>query len=167
MREADYLIDVGPGAGVFGGEIVAAGTPKQVARNSKSITGQYLSGKRKIPVPTERRSGNGRSIEITGASENNLQDITARFPLGKFIAVTGVSGSGKSTLINGILKKAIAQKLNRNSEKPGKYKTIQGIEHIDRLIDIDQSPIGRTPRSNPATYTGVFDDIRDLFAQTE
>ncbi|OFK08285.1 ABC-ATPase UvrA [Streptococcus sp. HMSC073D05] len=166
MREADYLIDVGPGAGVFGGEIVAAGTPKQVAGNSKSITGQYLSGKRKIPVPTERRSGNGRSIEITGASENNLQDITARFPLGKFIAVTGVSGSGKSTLINGILKKAIAQKLNRNSEKPGKYKTIQGIEHIDRLIDIDQSPIGRTPRSNPATYTGVFDDIRDLFAQT-
>lgn len=166
MREADYLIDVGPGAGVFGGEIVASGTPKQVARNSKSITGQYLSGKRKIPVPTERRSGNGRSIEITGASENNLQDITARFPLGKFIAVTGVSGSGKSTLINGILKKAIAQKLNRNSEKPGKYKTIQGIEHIDRLIDIDQSPIGRTPRSNPATYTGVFDDIRDLFAQT-
>ena len=166
MREADYLIDVGPGAGVFGGEIVAAGTPKQVARNSKSITGQYLSGKRKIPVPTERRSGNGRSIEITGASENNLQDITARFPMGKFIAVTGVSGSGKSTLINGILKKAIAQKLNRNSEKPGKYKTIQGIEHIDRLIDIDQSPIGRTPRSNPATYTGVFDDIRDLFAQT-
>ena len=166
MREADYLIDVGPGAGVFGGEIVAAGTPKQVACNSKSITGQYLSGKRKIPVPTERRSGNGRSIEITGASENNLQDITARFPLGKFIAVTGVSGSGKSTLINGILKKAIAQKLNRNSEKPGKYKTIQGIEHIDRLIDIDQSPIGRTPRSNPATYTGVFDDIRDLFAQT-
>lgn len=166
MREADYLIDVGPGAGFFGGEIVAAGTPKQVARNSKSITGQYLSGKRKIPVPTERRSGNGRSIEITGASENNLQDITARFPLGKFIAVTGVSGSGKSTLINGILKKAIAQKLNRNSEKPGKYKTIQGIEHIDRLIDIDQSPIGRTPRSNPATYTGVFDDIRDLFAQT-
>ena len=166
MREADYLIDVGPGAGVFGGEIVAAGTPKQVARNSKSITGQYLSGKRKIPVPTERRLGNGRSIEIIGASENNLQDITARFPLGKFIAVTGVSGSGKSTLINGILKKAIAQKLNRNSEKPGKYKTIQGIEHIDRLIDIDQSPIGRTPRSNPATYTGVFDDIRDLFAQT-
>lgn len=166
MREADYLIDVGPGAGVFGGEIVAAGTPQQVARNSKSLTGQYLSGKRKIPVPTERRSGNGRSIAITGASENNLQDITARFPLGKFIAVTGVSGSGKSTLINSILKKAIAQKLNRNSEKPGKYKTIQGIEHIDRLIDIDQSPIGRTPRSNPATYTGVFDDIRDLFAQT-
>ena len=166
MREADYLIDVGPGAGVFGGEIVAAGTPKQVARNSKSITGQYLSGKRAIPVPTERRVGNGRIIELTGAAENNLKEVTARFPLGKFIAVTGVSGSGKSTLVNSILKKTLAQKLNRNSEKPGKYKTISGVEHIDRLIDIDQSPIGRTPRSNPATYTGVFDDIRDLFAQT-
>lgn len=166
MREADYLIDVGPGAGVFGGEIVAAGTPKQVARNSKSITGQYLSGKRAIPVPTKRRVGNGRFIELTGAAENNLKDVTARFPLGKFIAVTGVSGSGKSTLVNSILKKTLAQKLNRNSEKPGKYKTISGVEHIDRLIDIDQSPIGRTPRSNPATYTGVFDDIRDLFAQT-
>ena len=166
MREADYLIDVGPGAGVFGGEIVAAGTPKQVARNSKSITGQYLSGKRAIPVPAERRVGNGRFIELTGAAENNLKDVTARFPLGKFIAVTGVSGSGKSTLVNSILKKTLAQKLNRNSEKPGKYKTISGVEHIDRLIDIDQSPIGRTPRSNPATYTGVFDDIRDLFAQT-
>lgn len=166
MREADYLIDVGPGAGVFGGEIVAAGTPKQVARNSKSITGQYLSGKRAIPVPTERRVGNGRFIELTGAAENNLKEVTARFPLGKFIAVTGVSGSGKSTLVNSILKKTLAQKLNRNSEKPGKYKTISGIEYIDRLIDIDQSPIGRTPRSNPATYTGVFDDIRDLFAQT-
>lgn len=166
MREADYLIDVGPGAGVFGGEIVAAGTPKQVARNSKSITGQYLSGKRAIPVPTERRVGNGRFIELIGAAENNLKDVTARFPLGKFIAVTGVSGSGKSTLVNSILKKTLAQKLNRNSEKPGKYKTISGVEHIDRLIDIDQSPIGRTPRSNPATYTGVFDDIRDLFAQT-
>ena len=166
MREADYLIDVGPEAGVFGGEIVAAGTPKQVARNSKSITGQYLSGKRAIPVPTERRVGNGRFIELTGAAENNLKEVTARFPLGKFIAVTGVSGSGKSTLVNSILKKTLAQKLNRNSEKPGKYKTISGVEHIDRLIDIDQSPIGRTPRSNPATYTGVFDDIRDLFAQT-
>ena len=166
MREADYLIDVGPGAGVFGGEIVAAGTPKQVARNSKSITGQYLSGKRAIPVPTERRVGNGRFIELTGAAENNLKEVTARFPLGKFIAVTGVSGSGKSTLVNSILKKTLAQKLNRNSENPGKYKTISGVEHIDRLIDIDQSPIGRTPRSNPATYTGVFDDIRDLFAQT-
>ena len=150
----------------FGGEIVAAGTPKQVARNSKSITGQYLSGKRAIPVPTERRVGNGRFIELTGAAENNLKEVTARFPLGKFIAVTGVSGSGKSTLVNSILKKTLAQKLNRNSEKPGKYKTISGVEHIDRLIDIDQSPIGRTPRSNPATYTGVFDAIRELYSQT-
>ncbi|NQN48829.1 excinuclease ABC subunit UvrA [Streptococcus suis] len=166
MREADWLIDIGPGAGVFGGEIVASGTPTQVAKNKKSITGQYLSGKREIPVPFERRVGNGRFLEVTGAKENNLQDVTVRFPLGKFVAVTGVSGSGKSTLVNSILKKAIAQKLNRNSDKPGKFKSISGIEHLDRLIDIDQSPIGRTPRSNPATYTGVFDDIRDLFAQT-
>ncbi|HEM3705829.1 TPA: excinuclease ABC subunit UvrA [Streptococcus suis] len=166
MREADWLIDIGPGAGVFGGEIVASGTPAQVAKNKKSITGQYLSGKREIPVPLERRVGNGRFLEVTGAKENNLQDVTVRFPLGKFVAVTGVSGSGKSTLVNSILKKAIAQKLNRNSDKPGKFKTISGIEHLDRLIDIDQSPIGRTPRSNPATYTGVFDDIRDLFAKT-
>ncbi len=166
MMAADYLIDIGPGAGVFGGEVVAAGTPSQVAKSKKSITGQYLSGKREIPVPLERRVGNGRFIEVTGAAENNLQNLTVRFPLGKFIAVTGVSGSGKSTLVNSILKKAIAQKLNRNSEKPGKFKSIAGIEHLDRLIDIDQSPIGRTPRSNPATYTGVFDDIRDLFAQT-
>ncbi|HEL2194388.1 TPA: excinuclease ABC subunit UvrA [Streptococcus suis] len=166
MREADWLIDIGPGAGVFGGEIVASGTPAQVAKNKKSITGQYLSGKREIPVPLERRVGNGRFLEVTGAKENNLQDVTVRFPLGKFVAVTGVSGSGKSTLVNSILKKAIAQRLNRNSDKPGKFKSISGIEHLDRLIDIDQSPIGRTPRSNPATYTGVFDDIRDLFAQT-
>ncbi|HEM6032508.1 TPA: excinuclease ABC subunit UvrA [Streptococcus suis] len=166
MREADWLIDIGPGAGVFGGEIVASGTPAQVAKNKKSITGQYLSGKREIPVPLERRVGNGRFLEVTGAKENNLQDVTVRFPLGKFVAVTGVSGSGKSTLVNSILKKAISQKLNRNSDKPGKFKSISGIEHLDRLIDIDQSPIGRTPRSNPATYTGVFDDIRDLFAQT-
>ncbi|HEM3203951.1 TPA: excinuclease ABC subunit UvrA [Streptococcus suis 8830] len=166
MREADWLIDIGPGAGVFGGEIVASGTPAQVAKNKKSITGQYLSGKREIPLPLERRIGNGRFLEVTGAKENNLQDVTVRFPLGKFVAVTGVSGSGKSTLVNSILKKAIAQKLNRNSDKPGKFKSISGIEHLDRLIDIDQSPIGRTPRSNPATYTGVFDDIRDLFAQT-
>lgn len=166
MMAADWLVDVGPGAGALGGEIVASGTPKQVAKNKKSITGQYLSGKKKIPVPLDRRKGSGRFIEIKGAAENNLQNINVKFPLGKFIAVTGVSGSGKSTLVNSILKKVIAQKLNRNSEKPGKYKSISGIEHIDRLIDIDQSPIGRTPRSNPATYTGVFDDIRDLFAQT-
>ncbi|HFZ7565377.1 TPA: excinuclease ABC subunit UvrA [Streptococcus pyogenes] len=166
MMQADWLIDVGPGAGEFGGEIIASGTPKQVAKNKKSITGQYLSGKKFIPVPLERRSGNGRFIEIKGASQNNLQSLDVRFPLGKFIAVTGVSGSGKSTLVNSILKKAVAQKLNRNADKPGKYHSISGIEHIERLIDIDQSPIGRTPRSNPATYTGVFDDIRDLFAQT-
>jgi excinuclease ABC subunit A len=166
MREADYLIDMGPGAGHFGGQVVAAGTPSQVAKNKKSITGQYLSGQREIPVPLERRLGTGRFIEVVGAKEHNLQDLTVRFPLGKFIAVTGVSGSGKSTLVNAILKKAIAQKLNRNSEKPGKFKEIRGIEHLDRLIDIDQSPIGRTPRSNPATYTGVFDDIRDLFSKT-
>lgn len=166
MMQADWLIDVGPGAGEFGGEITASGTPKQVAKNKKSITGQYLSGKKFIPVPLERRSGNGRFIEIKGAAQNNLQSLDVRFPLGKFIAVTGVSGSGKSTLVNSILKKAVAQKLNRNADKPYKYHSISGIEHIERLIDIDQSPIGRTPRSNPATYTGVFDDIRDLFAQT-
>ncbi len=166
MMQADWLIDVGPGAGEFGGEIIASGTPKQVAKNKKSITGQYLSGKKFIPVPLERRSGNGRFIAIKGAAQNNLQSLDVRFPLGKFIAVTGVSGSGKSTLVNSILKKAVAQKLNRNADKPGKYHSISGIEHIERLIDIDQSPIGRTPRSNPATYTGVFDDIRDLFAQT-
>ncbi|MFU2206445.1 excinuclease ABC subunit UvrA [Streptococcus pluranimalium] len=166
MMEADWLIDVGPGAGALGGEIVASGTPKQVAKSKKSITGQYLSGRKVIPVPEERRQGNGRFIEVKGASENNLQNIDAKLPLGKFIAVTGVSGSGKSTLVNSILKKAIAQKLNRNADKPGKHKSVEGIEHIERLIDIDQSPIGRTPRSNPATYTGVFDDIRDLFAQT-
>lgn len=166
MMQADWLIDVGPGAGAFGGEIVASGTPKQVARSKKSITGQYLSGKKSIPVPTERRKGNGNFIEIKGAKENNLKNLDVKFPLGEFIAVTGVSGSGKSTLINSILKKAVAQKLNRNSDKPGKHKSISGIENIERLIDIDQSPIGRTPRSNPATYTGVFDDIRDLFAQT-
>lgn len=166
MRQADWLIDVGPGAGDFGGQIVASGTPEDVAKNKKSITGQYLSGAKEIPVPLERRKGNGRVLRVKGASENNLQNIDVTFPLGKFIAVTGVSGSGKSTLVNSILKKAVAQKLNRNSAKPGKHKALEGIENIERLIDIDQSPIGRTPRSNPATYTGVFDDIRDLFAKT-
>lgn len=166
MRQADWLIDVGPGAGDFGGQIVASGTPEDVAKNKKSITGQYLSGAKEIPVPLERRKGNGRVLGVKGASENNLQNIDVTFPLGKFIAVTGVSGSGKSTLVNSILKKAVAQKLNRNSAKPGKHKALEGIENIERLIDIDQSPIGRTPRSNPATYTGVFDDIRDLFAKT-
>lgn len=166
MRAEDYLIDVGPGAGDQGGEIVAAGTPKEVEKNPKSLTGQYLSGKREIAVPKERRKGNGKKIKITGAAENNLKNIDAEFPLGKFVAVTGVSGSGKSTLVNQILKKALAQKLNRNSNKPGKFKKITGYNNIEKLVDIDQSPIGRTPRSNPATYTSVFDDIRDLFAQT-
>lgn len=166
MRQADWLIDVGPGAGEFGGQIVASGTPEEVAKNKKSITGQYLSGAKEIPVPLERRKGNGRFLRVLGACENNLQNIDVTFQLGKFIAVTGVSGSGKSTLVNSILKKAVAQKLNRNSDKPGKHKALEGVENIERLIDIDQSPIGRTPRSNPATYTGVFDDIRDLFAKT-
>lgn len=166
MRAADYLIDVGPGAGHAGGEIVAAGTPAQVAKNKKSLTGQYLSGKKVIPVPKERRKGNGEKLKITGASENNLKNISVEFPLGSFIAVTGVSGSGKSTLVNEILKKALAQKINRNSHKPGKFKTMTGYEKIEKIIDIDQSPIGRTPRSNPATYTSVFDDVRDLFAKT-
>ncbi|MDT2820556.1 excinuclease ABC subunit UvrA [Enterococcus devriesei] len=166
MRAADYLIDVGPGAGDQGGEIVAAGTPQEVENNPASLTGQYLSGKREIAVPTERRKGNGKKVKVTGAAENNLKKIDVEFPLGKFVAVTGVSGSGKSTLVNQILKKALAQKLNRNSNKPGKFKKITGYNNIEKLVDIDQSPIGRTPRSNPATYTSVFDNIRDLFAQT-
>ncbi|MFK4904810.1 excinuclease ABC subunit UvrA [Lactococcus petauri] len=167
MKAADWLIDVGPGAGDLGGEIIAAGTPKQVAKNKKSLTGQYLSGKRSIPVPAKRRKiDKKRMVKVTGASENNLQNIDAQFPLGIMTAVTGVSGSGKSTLVNSILKKTLAQKLNHNSEKPGKHKKVTGYEEIERLIDIDQSPIGRTPRSNPATYTSVFDDIRGLFAET-
>ncbi|WP_159722931.1 excinuclease ABC subunit UvrA [Enterococcus sp. CSURQ0835] len=166
MRAADYLIDVGPGAGEQGGQIVAAGTPAEVEQNPQSLTGQYLSGKKSIPIPKERRKGSGKKIKITGAAENNLKNIEVEFPLGKFVAVTGVSGSGKSTLVNQILKKALAQKLNRNSNKPGKFKRITGYQNIEKIIDIDQSPIGRTPRSNPATYTSVFDDIRDLFAQT-
>ena len=166
MRAADYIVDIGPGAGENGGQVMAAGTPKQVMRSRKSLTGQYLSGKKFIPVPQERRVGNGKKITITGAAENNLKDITVDFPLGEFICVTGVSGSGKSTLVNMILKRVLAQKLNNNSAKPGKYKSISGVENIEKVINIDQSPIGRTPRSNPATYTGVFDDIRELFAQT-
>lgn len=166
MRAADYIVDIGPGAGENGGQVMAAGTPKQIMRSRKSLTGQYLSGKKFIPVPQERRGGNGKKITITGAAENNLKDITVDFPLGEFICVTGVSGSGKSTLVNMILKRVLAQKLNNSSAKPGKYKSISGVENIEKVINIDQSPIGRTPRSNPATYTGVFDDIRELFAQT-
>lgn len=166
MWAADYLIDIGPGAGENGGEVMAAGTPKQVAKSRKSLTGQYLSGKKFIPVPTERRSGNGQSITLKGVQENNLKNINVDFPLGEFIAVTGVSGSGKSTLVNMVLKRVLAQKLNHNSEKPGKYKSVSGIKNIEKIINIDQTPIGRTPRSNPATYTSVFDDVRGLFAQT-
>lgn len=166
MLAADYLIDIGPGAGVDGGEIVAAGTPARVMKNKKSLTGQYLSGKRFIPLPVTRRPRDERSIQIKGATENNLKKIDAEFPLGQFIAVTGVSGSGKSTLVNEILHKTLAQKLNRSKQKPGKSDGVTGIEHLEKVIDIDQSPIGRTPRSNPATYTGVFDDIRDVYAMT-
>ncbi|WP_412766711.1 excinuclease ABC subunit UvrA [Ureibacillus terrenus] len=166
MLAADYLIDVGPGAGSRGGEIVAAGTPEEVMKNEKSITGQYLSGKKFIPLPRERRKPDGRKITIKGAAENNLKKINVDIPLGMFVAVTGVSGSGKSTLVNEILYKRLAQELNRARTKPGKHKEILGLEHLDKVIDIDQSPIGRTPRSNPATYTGVFDDIREVFAST-
>ena len=166
MKQADYLVDMGPGAGVYGGKVMAAGTPEEVMKNPKSLTGQYLSGKKIVPVPLESRKGNGKKITVTGAAENNLKDISVDFPLGKFVVVTGVSGSGKSTLVNLILKRALAQKLNNNSAKPGKYKSIKGYKNIEKIIDIDQSPIGRTPRSNPATYTSVFDDIRALFAQT-
>ena len=166
MRAADYLIDIGPGAGEFGGEIIAAGTPKEVEKNTKSLTGQYLAGKKYIPVPSERRTEDKGWIHLEGAAENNLRAIDVDVPLGRFVAVTGVSGSGKSPLVNSVLKKALAREITRTKEKPGKFKSISGFESLDKIIDIDQSPIGRTPRSNPATYTGVFDDIRDLFATT-
>lgn len=166
MMAADYLIDIGPGAGVHGGEIVAAGTPKQVMKNKASLTGHYLSGKKFIPVPTERRVSDGRKLTIKDATENNLKGVSVDIPLGVFTAVTGVSGSGKSTLINEILYKSLAQKINRAKTKPGASKGVTGIEQLEKIIDIDQSPIGRTPRSNPATYTGVFDDIRDVYATT-
>lgn len=166
MRAADYLIDIGPGAGEKGGEVVASGTPEEVEKNPDSITGAYLSGKKMIPVPTERRTEDKGAIKITGATENNLKNITVEFPLGRFIAVTGVSGSGKSSLVNQVLKKALAHELNRSKKITGQFKTISGHEKLEKVITIDQSPIGRTPRSNPATYTSVFDDIRDLFAST-
>lgn len=166
MRASDYIIDIGPGAGVHGGEVVAIGTPKEVMQNEQSLTGQYLSGKMKIEVPAARRKGNRKFLEVVDAYENNLKHITVKFPLGKFIVVTGVSGSGKSSLVNEVLSKGIMHELGRNKMKPGKHKKIKGLQHIDKIIDISQDPIGRTPRSNPATYTGVFDDIRELFAQT-
>ena len=167
MLACDYLVDIGPGAGIHGGEIVAQGTPKEVMENENSITGAYLKGTRKIEIPKTRRKGNGLFLEIKGANENNLKNINVKFPLGKFICVTGVSGSGKSSLINEILYKAVYSNIYKSKIKPGKFKSIKGLENIDKVIDISQAPIGRTPRSNPATYTGVFDDIRDVFTETK
>ena len=167
MRACDFLVDIGPGAGIHGGKLIACGKPSEVAACEYSITGDYLSGRRKIDVPKKRRKGNGLYLEIKGAKENNLKNINVKFPLGKFICVTGVSGSGKSSLIREILYKAVASKLYKSKEKPGLFKEIKGLENIDKVINISQDPIGRTPRSNPATYTGVFDDIRDVFAETK
>ena len=166
MRASDYVIDIGPGAGIHGGNVVAAGTPEEVMANENSLTGQYLSGKRKIEIPAKRRKGNGKKLEIVGASENNLKNVSVKIPLGTLTVVTGVSGSGKSSLVNEVLSKGVMHALGRTRIRPGKHKKIKGIENIDKLIDISQDPIGRTPRSNPATYTGVFDDIRDLYTQT-
>ena len=167
MRAADYLIDIGPGAGIHGGEVVAAGTPEEVMANPNSLTGQYLSGKKKIPVPAQRRSGNGKVLKVIGAAENNLRGIDVEFPLGTLTVVTGVSGSGKSSLVNEVLFKRLGAELMRMKVHPGKCERIEGIDQLDKVVDIDQSPIGRTPRSNPATYTGLFNDIRDLFASTQ
>ena len=167
MRAADYLIDIGPGAGSHGGEVVAAGTPAEVMANPKSLTGQYLSGKKKIEVPAIRRPGNGKFLTVRGAQENNLKDIDVSVPLGTFTCVTGVSGSGKSSLVNEILYKKLGVELNRMKAHPGRFHSIEGLEHLDKVVGIDQSPIGRTPRSNPATYTGLFNEIRNLFASTQ
>lgn len=166
MMAADYIIDIGPGAGIHGGQVIAQGTPTELMKDENSLTGQYLSGKRFIPIPAARRKPNGKWIEVKGAKENNLRNVSAKVPLGVFTCVTGVSGSGKSTLINEILFKTLSRDLNGAKVRPGEHKEIVGLEHIDKVIDIDQSPIGRTPRSNPATYTGVFDDIRDVYANT-
>ena len=166
MLEADYVVDVGPGAGIHGGEIVCCGSVEDIKNCANSVTGQYLSGRKKIPVPAERRDGNGKSLKIYGASENNLKNVDVEIPLGKLVCVTGVSGSGKSSLINEVLFKYLSNELNGSKKIPGKFKKMQGLENLDKVIDIDQSPIGRTPRSNPATYTGVFNDIRELFAMT-
>ncbi|MBR3280364.1 MAG: excinuclease ABC subunit UvrA [Clostridia bacterium] len=167
MYAADHIIDIGPGAGIHGGYVIAEGTAEEIKKFPESITGQYLSGKLKIPVPSKRRKGNGEKLEMIGASQNNLKDVDVKIPLGLLTVVTGVSGSGKSSLINETLCKYLAQKLNKSSDRPGKIKKIKGIENLDKVINIDQSPIGRTPRSNPATYTGVFDLIRDLFVETQ
>lgn len=166
MMACDYIIDIGPGAGIHGGKVVAAGTPEELMQSEASLTGAYLSGRKFIPVPMERRKPSDKWVKIEGAKENNLKNVTAKIPLGLFVAVTGVSGSGKSTLINEILQKTLARDLNGAKVKPGEHRRITGLEHLDKVVNIDQSPIGRTPRSNPATYTGVFDDIRDLFAST-
>ncbi|MBO5937965.1 MAG: excinuclease ABC subunit UvrA [Clostridia bacterium] len=166
MMESDYLIDIGPGAGIHGGEIVAAGTPEEVLKHPKSITGAYLSGRKKIDIPAMRRAGNGKTLQVRDAYEHNLKHIDVEIPLGCFVCVTGVSGSGKSSLVNGIINPTLARELNGAIRSHGKFKEILGVEHLDKVIDIDQSPIGRTPRSNPATYTGLFTDIRDLFAKT-
>src|SRR5690625_2705120 len=166
MLAADWIVDIGPGAGDHGGEIVVSGSPKKVMKHKQSLTGQYLSGEKFVPFPLDRRERDGRVVKVTGATENNLKNITAEFPIGLLTVVTGVSGSGKSTLVNEILHKALAQHLYRGKHRPGKHKAVEGLEHIEKVIAIDQSPIGRTPRSNPATYTKVFDDVRDVFAQT-